>query len=160
MTFIVALAWLIGLILAAPLAIAGGVIFTYRLGWRPVMAIPAGVLLGAAAAPTFLMSAYFLVGWPLAIVLWLFGGAWHRFVGNIRVVQIGFTIMFTIAWLAVMSADQFVTRFGDPKKLLTDGGILLSLLAACLIVLEFGAVTWGRRTPGATAEPPRAGVAA
>jgi hypothetical protein len=160
MTFIVALAWLIGLILAAPLAIAGGIIFTYRLGWRPVVAIPAGVLLGAAAAPTFLMSAYFLVGWPLAIVLWLFGGAWHRFVGGIRVVQIGFTIMFSIAWLAVMSADQFVARFGDPQKLLTDGAILLSLLAACLIVLEFSAVTWGRRTPRATAEPPATGVAA
>jgi hypothetical protein len=153
MTFIIALAWLIGLILAAPLAIAGGIVFTYRLGWRPVAAIPAGVLLGAAAAPTFLMSAYFLVGWPLAIVLWLFGGAWHRFVGNIRVVQVGFTIMFTIAWLAVMSADQFVARFGDPHKLATDGGILLSLLAACLIVLEFSAVTWGSRPPKLPATP-------
>ena len=154
MTFIVALAWLMGLILAAPLAIAGGLVCTYRLGWRPRAAIPAGVLLGAAAAPTFLMSAYFLVGWPLAILLWLFGGAWHRFVGSIRIVQIGFTIMFTIAWLAVMSADQFVTRFGDPEKLLTDGAILVSLLAACLIVLEFSAATWGRRSSGPAAEPP------
>jgi hypothetical protein len=85
------------------------------------------------------------VGWPLAVLLWIVGGVWHRFVGNIKAVQIGFSVMFSIAWLSVMSVDQATKRFSDITGLLTDGAILLSLLAACVIVLEFSAVVWARR---------------
>ncbi|MEX2224959.1 MAG: hypothetical protein WEB52_00765 [Dehalococcoidia bacterium] len=160
MQFIFALLWLVGLLVAAPLAILGGILVARHGGWRPRVAIPLGVVLGAAAAPTFLISAYLIVGWALAILLWLFGLAWHRLVGNIRVVQIAFSVTFTIAWLAVTSASQAADRYGDPLGLATDGAILLSLLASCLIVLEFSALAWVRRPSENIVEEPVGSLAA
>jgi hypothetical protein len=140
MLFVIALVWLAGIIVAGLGSIAGGLFYARRLSHRPLVAVPSGVALGAAAAPTFLFGAYlFFIGWPVALLLWLLAGLYGRFVGSIRKLQIGFSIIFLISWLAVTTADQAAQRYSDPVAFALDGLILLSPLAALLILSEFGA---------------------
>jgi hypothetical protein len=148
MLFIIALLWLAGIIVAAAGSVAGGLVLARRLGARPLVAIPSGVALGVAALPAFVLGAYlFFLGWPLALVIGVVGGVWHRFVTTVRVMQGALSVTFVIAWLAVTTGEQAAERFGTAEHLLADGAVLLSALAALLILLEVGAIASERLRP-------------
>jgi hypothetical protein len=71
-------------------------------------------------------------------------------VSSVRVVQAAVAVTFVISWLAVTTGAQAAERIATPEHLLADGAVLLSALAALLILLEAGAIVSERLRPART----------